>query len=125
MFYYAIPPHAMHLCTPRHAFVQQIFCIVMQMTQMNLGLATWDAMVIIPVFQSTWTMVSIVSGAIVYDEFKAFNHCPPAGDAICTQGGFGALFILALCSLPFALCSLPFALCSLLFALALCSCSCS
>ena len=104
-------------------------CIVMQMTLMNIGLAKWDAMVVIPVFQvstfaasdtcifgpsfvfwfavkraaavcvcacvfldqckSTWTMVSILSGAIVYNEFEAFNNCPPAGDAICTAGGFG------------------------------------
>ena len=60
------------------------------MTLMNIGLAKWDAMVVIPVFQSTWTMMSILSGAIVYAEFSAFNACPPHGDAICA-GDFGTL----------------------------------
>jgi drug/metabolite transporter (DMT)-like permease len=70
-----------------------VTCIVMQMFMMNIGLAKWDAMVIVPVFQSTWTLVSIVSGAIVYNEFNAFNDCPSQGGSAICAGDFGLSWI--------------------------------
>jgi hypothetical protein len=44
-----------------------------QIYWLNCGLARWDAVNNVPVFQSFWITVSVIGGGVFYDEFSGFS----------------------------------------------------
>lgn len=47
--------------------------VALQVYWLNCGLARWDALYNVPIFQSFWIVGSVVSGGVVYREFEEFN----------------------------------------------------
>ncbi len=63
-----------------------------QIYWLNCGLARWDALNNVPVFQSFWILVSVVGGGVFYSEFSSFTvlqvwKCVPGGRALVGGGG--------------------------------------
>ena len=44
-----------------------------QIYWLNCGLARWDALSNVPVFQSFWILVSVIGGGVFYNEFNDFS----------------------------------------------------
>lgn len=47
--------------------------ITLQIYWLNCGLARWDSLYNVPVFQSFWITISTLGGGIFYKEFDDFN----------------------------------------------------
>lgn len=47
--------------------------VTLQIYWLNCGLARWDALYNVPVFQSFWILVSVVGGGVFYREFNGFD----------------------------------------------------
>ena len=45
----------------------------MQMTRLNEGLALFDAILIVPMFQIAWTFFSICTGFIYFQEYQVLS----------------------------------------------------
>lgn len=50
--------------------VGMFFTVMTQMTFLNTGLAKFDALIVVPVFQSFWNAFSITGGLIFFQEYK-------------------------------------------------------
>ena len=61
--------------------------ISLQIYWLNCGLARWDALYNVPIFQAFWTMCSVIGGGVFYGEFSSFDTLQtlmfPAG-VLCT-----------------------------------------
>eukprot|EP00924_Labyrinthula_sp_SR-Ha-C_P001062 snap_masked-scaffold_7-processed-gene-12.1-mRNA-1 protein AED:0.28 eAED:0.31 QI:0/0/0/1/1/1/2/0/405 len=44
-----------------------------QLYLLNLSLKSWDALYVIPVFQSNWIIFSVIGGGVFYNEFEDFS----------------------------------------------------
>uniref|UniRef100_A0A7S1GDF7 Uncharacterized protein n=1 Tax=Bicosoecida sp. CB-2014 TaxID=1486930 RepID=A0A7S1GDF7_9STRA len=47
--------------------------VTLQIYWLNCGLARWDALYNVPVFQSFWILVSVMGGGVFYGEFAGFT----------------------------------------------------
>jgi hypothetical protein len=67
-----------------------VFTITMQVQWLNDGLARFDAMSIIPVFQTFWVFFTAFAGMVFYDEWRNFTAAQallfPLGVAITLYG---------------------------------------
>mmetsp|Transcript_10690 Transcript_10690/g.17482 ORF Transcript_10690/g.17482 Transcript_10690/m.17482 type:complete len:801 (-) Transcript_10690:45-2447(-) len=51
-----------------------MFCsIALQIYWLNCGLARWDALYVVPVFQAVWIVFSVIGGGVFYGEFNGFS----------------------------------------------------
>jgi len=50
-----------------------VFTLVMQLRFLNMGLVHHQALLIVPIYQTFWVMVSIVAGGIYFKEFQSFT----------------------------------------------------
>mmetsp|Transcript_5523 Transcript_5523/g.10381 ORF Transcript_5523/g.10381 Transcript_5523/m.10381 type:complete len:683 (+) Transcript_5523:274-2322(+) len=51
-----------------------MFCTIgLQIYWLNCGLAKWDALYIVPVFQAQWIVFSVIGGGVFYGEFSGFS----------------------------------------------------
>jgi uncharacterized membrane protein len=61
-----------------------------QVYYMQCGLARWDALYVVPIFQSFWILLSVVGGGVFYDEFDDFDALAaslfPIGIIFCIAG---------------------------------------
>jgi len=71
----------------------QVLCVVMQLLYLNLALSLADALVVVPVFTSTWIITTALAGGILYEEFYKFTVLQgvlfPVGVLLCCIGVFG------------------------------------
>ena len=69
-----------------------LLTVTLQIYWLNCGLARWDAVNNVPVFQSFWILVSVVGGGIFYSEFNGFKPIQwvmfPAGILLTVIGVF-------------------------------------
>jgi len=49
------------------------FTLFLQLRYLNMGLAHHDALVIVPIYQTFWVMVSIIAGGVYFKEFMSFS----------------------------------------------------
>lgn len=65
-------------------------CLWFQVKFLNAGLARFDALVVIPVYQVFWMISGILGGAVVFDEFSTFDSLQwvmfPLGTVIAVAG---------------------------------------
>jgi len=47
--------------------------IFLQIYWLNCGLARWDALYVVPVFQAQWIVFSVIGGGVFYKEFDGFT----------------------------------------------------
>ena len=65
--------------------------VTLQIYWLNCGLARWDALYNVPVFQSFWILVSVIGGGVFYREFQGFDalqvrrlpRCALPGSLVC------------------------------------------
>jgi len=64
--------------------------VTLQIYWLNCGLARWDALFNVPVFQSFWILVSVIGGGVFYREFQGFDALQwcmfPAGVLLTVVG---------------------------------------
>ena len=58
---------------PYFAILLLAFCLYLQMKYLNAGLARFDALYVIPIYQVFWMISGILGGAIVFNEFVGFS----------------------------------------------------
>lgn len=67
-----------------------VLAITLQIYYMQLGLAHFDALYCVPVFQCYWILVSVVGGGVFYSEFSEFDRIQsilfPLGVLLCCGG---------------------------------------
>merc|ERR1719150_709079 len=72
-------------------FIAMLLTVYFQLKWLNYGLKYFSPMQIIPIFQSFWTLVGILGGLIVYQEFDDFksvqNQCLFTFGCIVIIGG--------------------------------------
>lgn len=62
-----------HACT--HIILTQTHQLTLSPTLSHTGLRKFDSVVIVPVFQSFWILVSVISGMVFFGEYKEiFNQ---------------------------------------------------
>ena len=66
--------------------------IWMQIFFLNIALKRYDAMLVVPVYQSLWIIVAVIGGGVFFEDFKSFETyqwiCFPIGVIICIAGVF-------------------------------------
>lgn len=53
--------------------VAMVVCIFGQIYYVNMGLRKWDALYVVPIFQSNWIVFSVIGGGVFYEEFAHFS----------------------------------------------------
>jgi hypothetical protein len=59
---------------------------ILFLTTMNFGLDRWDAVIVVPVFQTFWTLTSVIGAIVIDDEFAGFAECSLGNFNICING---------------------------------------
>jgi hypothetical protein len=70
--------------SPYLIIFSMFFCLYTQITVLNAGLSRFNALLMVPVYQSFWNLFSVLGGIIYFQEYKDLNP---------TQTGF---FILGI-----------------------------
>lgn len=67
-----------------------IVCLIFQITTLNGGLKRFDALVMIPVYQSFWIFTSVLGGIMYFEEYASMSHLQtlmfPIGGGITMSG---------------------------------------
>jgi hypothetical protein len=67
-------------------------CVALQIYWLNLGLAKFDAISNVPVFQCLWMLFGVISGGVFFREFSTFDARQalffPLGVSLCLAGVF-------------------------------------
>jgi magnesium transporter len=67
-----------------------VTCILTQIRWLNNGLQLFDAMYVVPIFQTFWILVSVLGGLVYFDEWKHFSPFQaimfPIGIAVTVRG---------------------------------------
>ena len=70
--------------------IAMITCILTQIRLLNAGLQLFDAMYVVPIFQTFWILISVLGGLVYFDEWKHFSPFQavmfPIGIAVTVRG---------------------------------------
>ena len=70
--------------------IAMVTCILTQIRFLNAGLQLFDAMYVVPIFQTFWILISVLGGLVYFDEWKHFSPFQavmfPIGIAVTVRG---------------------------------------
>ena len=70
--------------------IAMLTCILTQIRFLNAGLQLFDAMYVVPIFQTFWILISVLGGLVYFDEWKHFSPFQavmfPIGIAVTVRG---------------------------------------
>lgn len=80
-----------------------VLCVVLQIHFLNVGVQKFQSLYVLPTFQATWTLTSVVGGLVVFDEWSSINHS--VWNVILFLGGilltlFGVYYLMNTPAMP-------------------------